>query len=82
MNLKVAHPTAVRTYLYALQETTRYANGRKSVAAFHTEVASRFSMDPWDVLDVFSNTIFALGDFDPATALALWEREVVSLRRE
>ncbi len=77
VNLKVAHAATVRAYLCGLQETTRYANGRKSVAAFQTEVASRFNMDPWDFRDVFINTIFSLGDPDPATALTMWEREVV-----
>ena len=80
-NLKLAHPATVRAYLCGLQETTRYTNARKSVAAFQTEMASRFNMDPWDVRDVFTNTIFSLGDFDPATALTLWEREVVDLRK-
>lgn len=45
VNRKLAHPAAVRAYLRGLEETTRYANARKSVAAFQAEVAARFQME-------------------------------------
>lgn len=81
VNLKTAHPTAVRAYLRGLEETTRYANARKSVGAFQAEIASRFNMDQWDVRNILTNTIYSLGEFEPATILTLWEREVVGLRK-
>ena len=81
VNLKIAHPASVRAYLCGLQETTRYANARKSVTGFQAEVALRFNMDQWDVRNILTNTIFSLGDFEPTTVLTLWEREVVDLRK-
>jgi ABC-type nitrate/sulfonate/bicarbonate transport system substrate-binding protein len=81
INRKLAHPAAVRSYLRGLQETTRYANARKSVAAFQAEVASRFQMEQGDVRDVLSNTIYLLSDLDPDTLLSLWEREAAGLRK-
>lgn len=81
VNMKAAAPGAVRAYLGGLQETTRYANARKSVAAFQAEIAARFDMDQVDVRHVLANTHFSLGDFEPATLLMLWEREVVDLRK-
>lgn len=81
MNLKTAHPATVRVYLRGLEETTRYANARRSVAAFQAEIASRFNMDQWDVRNILTNTIYSLGQFEPATILTLWEREVVGLRK-
>jgi len=81
VNMKVAAPGAVRAYLWGLQETAQYANSRKSVAAFQAEMASRYGMDQADVRSVLTNTTFALRDFEPAPVLALWEREVVDLRK-
>ena len=81
VNLKTANPAAVRAYLCALQEAVPYTNGRKSVAGFQKEIAARFKMDPSDVRNVLANIIFTLGDFEPRSILALWEREILSLRR-
>jgi len=81
VNRKLAHPAAVRSYLRGLKETTRYANARKSVAAFQAEVASRFQMKQGDVREVLSNTIYLLSDLDPDTVLSLWEREAVDFRQ-
>lgn len=81
VNLRTAPPSAVRAYLAGLLETTRYANARRTVAAFQAEIAARFDMDQSDVRQVLGDTVFSVGDFDPATILALWEREVVDLRK-
>jgi len=78
VNMKTAPPGAVRGYLAGLQETTRYTNARKSVAAFQAEIAARFDMDQVDVRHVLANTAFSLGGLEPATILALWEREAIS----
>ncbi len=81
VNLRTAHPATVRAYLSCLQETIRYANGRKAVPAFHAEIAARYQMDPRDVRNVLTNIHFSLGDFEPATLLRLWDSEVVDLRQ-
>ena len=82
VNLRTAHPATVRAYLSGLQETVRYANGRKAVPAFHAEIASRYQMDARDVRNVLTNIHFSLGNLEPAAMLRLWEREVVELRQD
>jgi hypothetical protein len=81
VNLRTVYPAAVRSYLSGIQETIRYTNGRKAVATFHAEIASRYQMNPWDVRNVLTNIHFSLEEFEPAAVLRLWEREVVELRR-
>ncbi len=69
-----------RAYLCGLQETVRYANARKSVAAFQAEIASRYNMDQGEVRNILADTTFSLGEFHPEVILTLWEREAVQLR--
>jgi len=75
VNLKTAHPGAVRAYLSGLQESVRYINGRKSVASFHGEIGARYSMAPAEVRHILANITYEMRDLDPVTLLKLWERE-------
>ena len=77
VNLRTAHPAAVRAYLSGLQESVSYTNGRKSVAAFHAEIGKRYSLEPSEVRNILANVIFSASDLDAATALRLWEREAL-----
>src|SRR4249920_1313052 len=77
VNLRAAHPAAVRAYLSGLQESVSYTNGRKSVAAFHAEIGNRYSLEPSEVRNILANVIFSASDLDAATALRLWEREAM-----
>src|SRR5678816_2447213 len=77
INLRTAHPGAVRAYLAGLQESVSYTNGRKSVAAFHAEIGKRYSLEPSEARNILANVIFSASDLDAATALRLWEREVL-----
>jgi len=79
VNLTTCEPRAVRAYLIGLQETVRYCNARKSVAAFQAEVASRFEMEVSDVTNVLAHTRFT-GDEYGSALLTLWEREAAGLR--
>jgi hypothetical protein len=81
VNLKTAHAAAVRAYLSGLQETVSYTNGRKSVAAFHNEIAKRYSLEPSEVRNILNNVIFSASELEAATALRLWEREAFSRDR-
>jgi hypothetical protein len=75
VNLRTAHPGAVRAYLSGLQESVSYTNGRKAVAAFHAEIGKRYNLEPSEVRNILANVLFGVSDLDPATALKLWERE-------
>jgi len=75
VNLRTAHPGAVRAYLSGLQESVSYTNGRKSVAAFHAEIGKRYNLEPSEVRNILANVLFSVSDLDPATTLKLWERE-------
>jgi hypothetical protein len=77
VNLKTAHPGAVRAYLAGLQESVSYTNGRKSVAAFHSEIGRRYNLEPSEVRNILANIIFGVSDLDAATTLKLWEREAL-----
>jgi hypothetical protein len=77
VNLKTAHPGAVRAYLAALQEAVIYTNGRKAVSAFHSELGKRYNLDPSEVRNILTNINFGIADLDPETTLKLWEREVL-----
>jgi|GEM_PF-3540452 len=77
VNLRTAHPAAVRAYLSGLQESVSYTNGRKSVGAFHTEIGKRYSLEPSEVRNILANVIFSASDLDAATVLRLWEREAL-----
>ena len=81
VNLGSADPGTVRAYLSTLEESARYANARKSVAAFLEELASRFDLDARDVQSILSSTMFSVAELEPATVMALWEREAVQLRQ-
>ena len=80
VNLKSADPPTVRAYLTTLEESARYANARKSVAAFLEELASRFDLDARDAQSILSSTMFSVGELEPRATLTLWEREAVELR--
>jgi hypothetical protein len=77
VNLRTAHPAAVRAYLSGLQESVSYTNGRKSVAAFHAEIGKRYGLEPSEVRNILANVIFSATDLDAATVLRLWEREAL-----
>jgi ABC-type nitrate/sulfonate/bicarbonate transport system substrate-binding protein len=77
VNLRTAHPAAVRAYLSGLQESVQYTNGRKSVAAFHAEIGKRYRLEPSEARNILANVIFTASDLDTATALRLWEREAM-----
>jgi hypothetical protein len=77
VNLQTANPTAVRAYLTSLAGTVRFTNARKSVAAFHAELARKYGMAPSEVRHVLTNIMFGVDDLDSDTVLKLWERETV-----
>jgi ABC-type nitrate/sulfonate/bicarbonate transport system substrate-binding protein len=77
VNLRTAHPAAVRAYLSGLQESVSYTNGRKSVAAFHAEIGKRYGLEPSEVRNILANVIFSATELDAATGLCLWEREAL-----
>jgi len=81
INLRTAHPGAVRAYLSGLQESVSYTNGRKSVAAFHSEIGKRYKLEPSETRNILSNITFSIAELDPITTLKLWEREA-SLHRQ
>jgi len=79
VNMTIAEPAAIRAYLSSLQETSEYVEKRKSIPAFHAEVAGELGMDKQDVKNVLENSVFFTSDSDLATLrplLSLWEREV------
>jgi hypothetical protein len=57
VNLRTAHPAAVRAYLSGLQESVSYTNGRKSGGAFHAEIGKRYGLEPSEVRNILANII-------------------------
>ena len=80
VNLRTAHPSAVRAYLVSLEEAVRVTNGRKGVASFHAEIGQRYSMTPSEVRHILTNITFGVEALEPTTVLNLWEREAAFLQ--
>ncbi len=79
VNLKTAHPSAVRAYLTSLSSAVRFTNARKTVSTFHSELARKYAMSPAEVRQVLTNILFGVDDLDSDTVLKLWERETVRM---
>lgn len=80
VNIKTAHPKAIRAYLMCLQEAVDYVEARKSLESFYKEVAGQLAgkgmtLSKQDIKNVLDNSLFSTRECDMGTLLALWRRD-------
>jgi hypothetical protein len=80
VNIKSAHPKAIRAYLMCLQEAVDYVEARKSLESFYNDIAGQLAgkgmtLSKQDIKNVLDNSVFSTGECDMGTLLTLWNRD-------